>query len=256
MNPGEEKSYAGKFVRKIPDALTLSRLFLGLALISLIPYGASFVTKHLAVLFLVIGVLTDILDGKLARKLKISDQSEIGRNEISYDMLMAAGYLFYAGAVGILPVIIGIGWGILTLVATLLPNHSDIYLKPKKLIQIPGFFFILYLARFLDWQTNLAVAICLILMLIFDWKRANELRQERKRDFGNWFKETKSLYQILSPLEKAGWSAIFAISIYFYFRLNDDLIAAITLPIFFAAIYTISSERLIRGRNAPNSDKA
>lgn len=256
MEPEKKKSYLKRIAFKIPDTLTLSRLFLGLALISLIPHGASSTTEHLAVLFLIIGILSDILDGRLARKFKIVQQSAIGRNEISCDMLMAAGYLFYAGSVGILPVIVGVGWGILTFTTALLPNNNDIYLKPKKLIQIPGFFLMAYLARFLDWQTNLAAIGILALMLIIDWKRADELRQERKKDFGNWFKGARNLYQILSPLEKLGWSAVLAISIYFYFRLNDDLIAAITLPIFFAAIYTISSERLIRNQTMSGSDKA
>ncbi len=240
-------------VMSLPDALTLSRAMAGMAFLGLILLGKSPAIINIALVLLLWGVLSDALDGKIARHLQIKP-SFIGKNEISYDMIMAAGYLIYIGATHLAPMIIGVGWGLLTFCAALLPNNNDIYLKPKKLIQIPGFFLMGYLARFLSWQAIVISLVCLTVILAFDWQRAEELRQERQQDFGNWIQEAKKLYKDLSSLEKTGWATITSILAYFYFRLNNDAIAVLTLPLFFTAIYVISSERLIRLSGEQNNN--
>ena len=85
-------------MKKLCDSLTLFRLFACLALIAdgltLGPLGA-----RLAIILLILGYTSDILDGRIARATH-KPPTKIGNHEILFDMLLAIGNVLYLGLAG------------------------------------------------------------------------------------------------------------------------------------------------------------
>jgi len=87
-------------MRSIPDLLTLSRGLIAVAIFSLGFVGPE--ALEAVVLLTMVGWTTDILDGRLARRLQ-TKPSWVGEQEFTFDMLMVFGALCYLVMAGFIP---------------------------------------------------------------------------------------------------------------------------------------------------------
>jgi len=128
LSPEIETGNLSPIKANLADLLTVSRIFIGLAVLCL-----SFVGKnaYLAVVILVlVGAATDILDGRIARHYLGPDkEGKLGKYEMEIDtffILCALGYLSLSGI--IIPRLLGLGWIALAVVA------SVVYKKRVKIL--------------------------------------------------------------------------------------------------------------------------
>jgi len=110
--------------RNLADFLTFSRIIIGLIVLSL-----SFVGKNAyitVVVLTLVGAVTDILDGKVARHyFGENGEGRLGRHDVEFDtffVLCVLGYLSFSGVV-IHPAI-GLGWIGLVLIAIILYKRT------------------------------------------------------------------------------------------------------------------------------------
>ena len=106
--------------RNLADSLTVSRIIIGLIVLSLSFIGKS---AYVAVVILtLVGAATDILDGKVARHyFGENREGRLGKDDVEVDtlfVLCVLGYFSFSGVV-IHPAI-GLGWIGLVLIATIL----------------------------------------------------------------------------------------------------------------------------------------
>ena len=130
MNEGSEHSLrleAGnlRFLkRNLADSLTVSRIIIGLIVLSLSFIGKS---AYIAVVILtLVGAATDILDGKVARHyFGENREGRLGKHDVEVDtlfVLCVLGYLSFSGVV--IHRAIGLGWIGLVLIATILSRRN------------------------------------------------------------------------------------------------------------------------------------
>ena len=135
---------------RLADLLTLSRVLIGLVIISL-----SFIGKDAyitVVILALIGAATDILDGRAARRyLGKNREGKLGKHDLEVDtffVLCTIGYLSFADIV--IPKAVGLGWIILALVVITLQKR-----KPKVLFffEIPSILALITIAGIYDSKT-------------------------------------------------------------------------------------------------------
>jgi len=110
--------------RNLADSLTLSRVIIGLIVLSLSFVGRS---AYLAVVVLtLVGAVTDILDGKTARHyFGENSEGKLGKHDVEIDtlfVLCVMGYLSFSGV--FIHGAIGLGWIGLVLIATILSKRD------------------------------------------------------------------------------------------------------------------------------------
>ncbi|MFC2070687.1 CDP-alcohol phosphatidyltransferase family protein [Chloroflexota bacterium] len=110
--------------RNLADFLTLSRVIIGLIILSLSLLGKS---AYLAVVILtLVGAVTDILDGKVARHyFGETREGKLGKHDVEVDtlfVLCVMGYFSFSGIV--IHRAIGFGWIGLVLIATALSRRN------------------------------------------------------------------------------------------------------------------------------------
>ncbi len=110
--------------RNLADFLTISRLIIGLIVLSLSFVGRS---AYIAVVVLtLVGAATDILDGKVARHYFGDDrEGKLGKHDVEIDtlfVLCVMGYLSFSGVV--IHSAIGFFWIGLVLIATILSKRN------------------------------------------------------------------------------------------------------------------------------------
>ena len=119
-----EEENIGLIKRNLADLLTLSRVVIGLIILSLSFIGKSaYIT---VVILTLVGAATDILDGKAARRYLGNDrEGRLGKHDVEVDtffLLSVVGYLSFAGVV--IHRAIGLGWIGLVLTVTLLTKRN------------------------------------------------------------------------------------------------------------------------------------
>ncbi len=112
--------------RNLADYLTFSRVFIALIIIILSWFGKS---VYQLVLFLILaGVITDMLDGRIARKyLGPGQEGKMGKYDLVIDTFFVLSILAYFTFVGILvPLHVGLGWialaGIIVVISRFQPR--------------------------------------------------------------------------------------------------------------------------------------
>jgi len=114
----DDRKMPSLFQKNLADYLTLSRVFIGLVILLLAFIGKDVFLIVLSLVF--IGALTDILDGRVARRyLNEGEESRLGRYDIVADIifiLCIIAYLSFSGIV--LSALAGIGWIALVLLAS------------------------------------------------------------------------------------------------------------------------------------------
>jgi phosphatidylserine synthase len=227
---------------EVPDLLTISRSILGIILLFLATMGKTNYAFTIALGVFVIGIVTDVLDGVVARKIE-KDPSSIGKHDINFDMALAAGYLFFLGITGFLAFRLGFTLGIITVLMAILPENNT-YKRAKRLIQVPGFIAITiaialnFLKGF--WLLNIILISIAAACLVFDRKRATDLAQERKENLLLTWQEIKHLIIDMTQWEKYGYFLIsISLFLFYVFPATIDYIFA---PIFIG-LYIIFSER-------------
>ena len=171
------------------DVLTVSRLFVAIAII-LISFLLEANGLQLVIFALLFGWTTDIMDGRIARRIK-KRETIIGRNDIRFDAILIGAAVFYLGWAGFAPYLLGFSWSILLIVLALWPKlpHDLIqfFETPTVIVSLPV---LVYCDRTLFML--LFVLAWGILLLIFDWKRAwkNFLKLQTLY-LGSWLKKRR-----------------------------------------------------------------
>ena len=119
-----EEENLGFLQRNLADFLTLSRVIIGLIVLSLSFVGKS---AYLAVVVLtLVGAATDILDGKVARHyFGENGEGKLGKHDVEIDtffVLCVMGYFSFSGVV--IHRTIGLGWIGLVLIAAILCRRN------------------------------------------------------------------------------------------------------------------------------------
>lgn len=89
------------WMKVLADGLTGLRLVLSVVLVSW-GFRLDYDKVDAAALLLLTAWTTDALDGPLARKSGVSDQSWIGRNDLFIDMMLAVGLLYFMCGIGLI----------------------------------------------------------------------------------------------------------------------------------------------------------
>jgi len=166
-----------KWLKVLPDLLTVSRLFIGLV-ISLIGPIAGKNGLYLVLGLLLLGWTTDIVDGRLARQIRDYHSTKIGQNEIRFDGFLIIGVLAYLGYSRFLPLGIATGGAALLFLLIILPSTSykQIFFFEAPIATATSLYVVVLagipaLGYFLLWG---------VLILIYDWSRAMELGKSFK----------------------------------------------------------------------------
>ncbi len=121
--------YTGRV--SVPDLLTLARAVIGLVILMLIPVGDG--ALPLVLWLLLVGWTTDLLDGRVARRLE-AEPSIIGRHEFEIDMSMVLCSGLYLVATGFVPPVQGTAYlAVATCAAVLSHSRAGHFLKFKAL---------------------------------------------------------------------------------------------------------------------------
>lgn len=135
--------------RNLADCLTISRVAIGLLILSLSLVGKG--AYLLVVTLTFIGAATDVLDGMVARRY-FGDKREgrLGRHDLGIDtffILCVLAYCSFAGVV--IPMVVGLGWIVLALVAIVLFRRSP---KILILVEVPTVITLLVIALLYNIQ--------------------------------------------------------------------------------------------------------
>lgn len=122
--------------RNLADSLTVSRIIIGLIILSLSFIGKS---AYLAVVILaLVGAATDIFDGKVARHyFGENGEGRLGKHDIEVDtlfVLCVLGYFSFSGVV--IHRAIGLGWIGLVLIAAILYKKNPKVLVISEVITV------------------------------------------------------------------------------------------------------------------------
>ena len=156
----------------MPDLLTASRALIALAILGLIPAGPEALPS--VTLLLLLGWTTDMMDGRLARRLE-KHQTWIGDHEFHFDMLMVLASAIYLVMAGLVPAQVGIPYLVTAaLVSIGLYLFSDEFLKFKAftmLMAFPWVFAPFIVAYFYERQAAYLGLAWMVAALILDWRR-------------------------------------------------------------------------------------
>ena len=173
-------------MKKLCDGLTLFRLAACLALIAdgliLGPSGA-----RLAIVLLILGYTSDILDGRVARTTS-KPPTKIGDHEIIFDMLLVIGSVFYLGLAGFMPGVLAYPWaGWLLLIIFLRSSVIfSIFKGTTVTITLP---LLIFLSE--DWLMLLVALLWGAFALLLNQKRARERFVSWRKIFQTIFEKLK-----------------------------------------------------------------
>jgi len=162
----------------IPDILTVSRIFFGVAIGLMGPYlGKEGI--RVVIFLLLVGWMTDILDGKIVRG-NNKRKTWVGENEIRFDSFMLIGLIIYLGYSGFIPVWISVSYAFLLFILIINPRtpYETIFSveAPAAMLSLP---FLVYLEGTIS--IFIFVLLWSSLLLIYDWDRAMTLAGIWKR---------------------------------------------------------------------------
>lgn len=168
-----ESGHPSGLKARLADFLTLSRVVIGLVVLSL-----SFVGKdaYVAVVILVIiGGITDIFDGKVARRyLGENREGKFGKHDVEIDTFLVLCVLAYFSFSGIvIPKLVGFGWIGLAVIAIVACKR-----KPKILFlfEIPTILALIAIAGLYDLRVFAIIVLPAICGgLIINYKRVRYL---------------------------------------------------------------------------------
>ena len=158
--------------RRLPDLLTACRALIALAILGLIPAGPQALRS--VTLLLLLGWTTDMLDGRLARRLD-KGPTWIGEHEFQFDMLMVLASAIYLVSVGLVPGGLGIAYLALAVPLSLAVHlWGEEFLKFKAftmLVAFPWVFAPFIVAYFHERQAAYLGLLWMVVALLFDWRR-------------------------------------------------------------------------------------
>jgi len=158
--------------RRLPDLLTASRALIALAILGLIPAGPRALSS--VAMLLLLGWTTDMLDGRLARRLE-KGPTWIGEHEFQFDMLMVLSSAIYLAAVGLVPMPWGgIYLGVAVPLAVLVGATSREFLPFKAftmLVAFPWVFAPFIVAYFHQREVAYWGLVWAVVALAVDWRR-------------------------------------------------------------------------------------
>jgi len=158
---------------RIPDVLTSSRALIGLVILLLIPVGEG--ALPLVLWLLLVGWTTDLLDGRVARRLEVAP-STIGRHEFEIDMSMVLCSGLFLVATGLVPPVRGAGYlALATCAAVFSHSRAGHFLKFKALtmaLAVPWVFGPFVIAYFRGDRLVAYAGLGWICMaLVLSWRR-------------------------------------------------------------------------------------
>jgi phosphatidylserine synthase len=157
--------------RRLPDLLTASRALIALAILGLIPAGPGALRS--VTLLLLLGWTTDMLDGRVARKLE-KEPTWIGEHEFQFDMLMVLASSVYLVATGLVPQGVGIAYLTTAVLLSLLLARGENFLRFKAftmLVAFPWVFAPFIVAYFHERQAAYLGLLWMAAALVLDWRR-------------------------------------------------------------------------------------
>jgi hypothetical protein len=139
---------AGSFLKpRLADLLTLSRVIIGLIIMLLAGLGQ---TAYLVVVILVlVAGVTDILDGKAARRfLGSGREGELGKYDLDVDTFFVLSVVSYLAISDIvIPKAVGLGWVGLALLAAIIFKRDT---RVMLLIEVPSVIALMVVAAIYD----------------------------------------------------------------------------------------------------------
>lgn len=143
-----------------------------MAILGLIPAGPQALRS--VTLLLLLGWTTDMLDGRLARRLD-KGPTWIGEHEFQFDMLMVLASAIYLVSVGLVPGGLGIAYLALAVPLSLAVHlWGEEFLKFKAftmLVAFPWVFAPFIVAYFHERQAAYLGLLWMVVALLFDWRR-------------------------------------------------------------------------------------
>lgn len=106
MNIKNMKEQGRRVIEKLPDALTLSRGIISIILLLFIPF--SYINSIIFVVLYIIAWYTDVLDGKIARKLEI--EGRLAEWDYYFDTLLQFTIITYGTFIGSLNLLFFLLW--------------------------------------------------------------------------------------------------------------------------------------------------
>lgn len=158
-------------MKKLCDSLTLFRLFAALSLIAIGFFGGAAVSRA-AIIILILGRVSDILDGRIARATK-KPETRIGRHEVIFDAFLSLGAIIYLGASDLLNGYFVSAWAlwlIFVMACPLIPYNLFWFFEALS----SAFTLPLLIILSKDWLMLLIFCFCGIIALFWDWQRAKE----------------------------------------------------------------------------------
>ncbi len=156
---------------RIPDWLTASRVFVGVAILALIPLGPAALGVVAGLLLL--GWTTDMVDGRLARRFE-KDATWIGEHDFQIDMLMVLASAIFLTATGLVPWEVSAPYltgAVLISLYTLRFRHFLKFKSVTMLLAFPWVFTPFVLALFWAPVAAYAGLVWMLLALVLDWRR-------------------------------------------------------------------------------------
>ncbi len=157
---------------RLPDLLTASRALIALGILGLIPAGPEALPS--VTLLLLLGWTTDMMDGRLARRLD-KEPTWIGDHEFHFDMFMVLASAIYLVAVGLVPRGVGVPYlAAAALISIGLYLFSGEFLKFKAftmLMAFPWVFAPFIVAYFYERRAAYLGLAWMVAALILDWRR-------------------------------------------------------------------------------------
>jgi phosphatidylglycerophosphate synthase len=89
-------------MKRLADLLTLGRFFISLGIMALGVFGGA-KTLPTVLMLVLLGWMTDALDGPLARRARPRRTTRVGEHDFTIDVFMVVALLWYLTAIGVAP---------------------------------------------------------------------------------------------------------------------------------------------------------
>ena len=136
-----------KFKEKLPDVLTLSRGFISIILLLFIPLN--YVNSITFVVLYIVAWYTDVLDGKIARKLEI--EGRLADWDYYFDTLLQFTIIAYGAFIGSLTSIFFWLWCLAWVILSIITRNKAVVNLMGVLGIIIHLFFMYFFYEFLFW---------------------------------------------------------------------------------------------------------
>jgi phosphatidylglycerophosphate synthase len=170
--------------KQIADALTISRVFIALALAGL-GFWLGPEALPVAVILMIFSWTGDSLDGEFARRSSRRYRTWVGDNDLFFDMLVSVGLLVYMMASGYFNLWLGVVYFI---VWVMVFYRYGVPPSLGKLFQTPIYGWFIFIAITLATPYGVAILIWILLAIIITWPKFPE---EVIPSFLGGFKETE-----------------------------------------------------------------